>query len=118
MICPAEIPPSSVVRANSGSAAVNSTSTPSKLASSRPSTSSLLVRCVNSSRISVRRSFSWATALAPSRADEKDATTNCKGASIWNRIIPNRARSPRSRTLWAPARTSQAVHIKIRRIAT
>ena len=63
---------------NSGSDAASSTSTLSRLASSLPSTSSLLVRFVSSSSTSVRRSFSWATPLAASRAEKKIASANCK----------------------------------------
>ncbi len=67
---------------NSGNDAANSTSTPSVLASSLPSTSSLLLRFVSSSSTSVRRSFSWLTPLAAANAEKKTASANCKGAKI------------------------------------
>ena len=81
-ICPYDTPPNSAASMNTGSAAASITSTFSRLASSLPSTNSLLERFVSSSRISVRRSFSWATSLAASRAEKKAARANCSGARI------------------------------------
>ena len=65
---------------NTGRAAAKRTRTWSKLARSFPSTSSLLERLVNSSSTSVRRSFSWATALAVNNAEKNTARANCNGA--------------------------------------
>ncbi len=79
-ICPKETPPSMAVSMNSGKAAANITSTPSRLASSRPNTSSLLERFDSSNSTMVRRSFSWATALAASMAEKNMANANCNGA--------------------------------------
>ncbi len=87
------------------------TSTPSRLASSLPSTNSELERFVSRSRINVWRSFSWATSLAANKAEKNTASASCSGARIWNRIVPKRARSPTSRTNCVPVSTSQAVLI-------
>ncbi len=77
-----DTPPNRIETMNSGTAAANSTSTPSRLASSLPNTNSLFDKLVSSNRISVRRSFSCATALAANTAEKKTATTNCNGARI------------------------------------
>ncbi len=79
-ICPNETPPNRAVAMNTGSDAPSKASTLSKPASSLPKTSSLLVSRVKSSRISVRRSFSWATALAANKAENETANTNCTTA--------------------------------------
>ena len=50
--------------------------------------------------------FLVATSLAASRA-AKNRQRNCKGARIWNIIVPNRARSPTSSTNCVPVSTSQ-----------
>ncbi len=100
-----------------GSPAANITSTCNKLARSFPSTSSWLERFVSSSRTKVRRSFSWATALAASMAEKKTAKANCSGARIWKTMPANCARSLTSRTICVPVSTSQAVQIKSSRAA-
>ena len=63
-ICANDTPPNSAESMNNGNDAASNTNTPSRLASSFPNTNSLLVRLVNSSSTSVRRSFSWATPAA------------------------------------------------------
>ena len=113
-----ETPPNRADSMNSGNAPTSITSMLSRLATSLPSTSSLLESRVNSNSTRVRRSFSWATALAANMAEKNTASANCKGARIWNRIAPKRARSPTSRTRCAPANLSQAVVISTSSAAT
>ncbi len=88
-------------------------STFNRLASSLPSTNSLLVSLVKSSRTSVRRSFSCATALADKSAEKNKATASWSGARTWNKLMPKRAKSPTSRINCVPVSTSQAVIIRI-----
>ena len=82
-----------------------------KLANNLPNTNSLLDKWVISKRTSVRRSFSWDTALAANKAEKKIATTSCSGARIWNNMPPNRAKSPTSRTTCVPVTISHAMVI-------
>ncbi len=114
-ICPYDTPPKSAVNRKTGSPAASITNTPKRLARSLPSTNSQLERFVKSRRISVRRSFSWATSLAANNAEKNTTNANCRGARIWNRIVPKRARSPTSRTNCVPVSTSQAVLISTSR---
>ncbi len=81
-ICPKETPPNEAENMNNGNDAASSTNTLSRLASSFPKTSSLLVRFVKSSSSSVRRSFSRATLLAAASAEKNSASANCNGARI------------------------------------
>jgi hypothetical protein len=65
-----------------GTAAKSMSRTFNTLARSLPNTSSLFDKCVSSSSTSVRRSFSWATALAVNSAPKNSANVSCSTARI------------------------------------
>jgi hypothetical protein len=79
-----------------------------------PRTISRSDRSVISSRTNVRRSFSCATAVAAANGAKKSMSVSCTSTKIRNRMPPNRARMPSSRTSRKPIRTCQAVHIRMK----
>jgi hypothetical protein len=94
---------------SSGAVAISNSTIGSRLPSSLPSTISSLRRSVSSNKTNVRRSFSWATALAADSAAKNKNRANSTKVSTWNSSGPKRADSPSVAERIQPPVASQAV---------
>ncbi len=110
---PLETPPSSMQRKKTGAAAARSVTIWSRLAASLPRMISTSRKSVINKRMNVRRSFSWATAVAAERGAKKSIKVSWKRTNRRNSRWPKWAMIPTSDTSANPTSDCQAVHIRM-----
>ena len=108
----------SMQRKKTGAVVRRSVTTWRRLAASLPRMISMFRRSVIRRRTNVRRSFSWATAVAAAIGAKKSMRASWTRTKNRKRMPPKYATIPTSLTSFQPISDCQAVHIRMKKRPT